>query len=520
MKWIIGLSLVFYILYLALNFTFVSIKVVRHDNIMQSASVYSTSENQSESPIFVIGDIALIRRDTVSLRAAAGTYQTNKSITPLPLIGLESITINLYRDHDVKKYSGDSLGCVAYDESTDRVLSYSCTDPRNLVHYDRPTDGTGIWENKLVATLSDGYPPIYSIKPFQQGILGIQQHPDSDKEFRNLVFTFDSNGTRKAYDLPPEIDRGDIPNLSLVVDMASASSDVFMIINTRTGDLYVGTLTNGTVTYHNSKVSDQYDSTHDALLCTLLGTTGYCYSGEPSQVYDSHARTVEKPRASTVEVIDFSTENPPKSVYTLSSEVGIDGIQLTQSKKLYARSQKEGTATDDIYAIQLKDNKATPQLILTNVSSTSFGDGLVYVQNNAIYKLDDEKNESYMVFSSKNLRISNVTPIGGRVFFTAFVNGVPDQKVHTYKLLDQTGSLPNGKRLVDILPFYMGSEMIDIDYVDNIVRVRVFASSITDKEHDRLLYDEGEYGANKATIENKLNSLGITSDKYEIIYSK
>ena len=518
-RWAVAIAGILYLLNLVVNFTFVHIHVERHDGIMQNVSILSSSQSQKDSPVFIVGELALIRRDTISLRAVSEPYQTNKSIPPLPLVGFTSVTINLYRDHDAEKYSGDSLGCVAYDKPINKVLSYDCYRPVNLVTYERPTDG-GIWENKVLATMTDQYPPIYSIKPFMNGIIGIQQHPDSDKEFRNLVFTYDSNGKKTSYNLPPEINRNDIGNLSLVVDSVSTDSGKFMIINTSTGELYLGTLQNDTVTYRNSKVSDRYDSA-DALFCTLVSSVGYCYSGTSTEDSDNPYHNKDKDKvASTVEVIDFSKNNPTVSVYELSKEIGVNGIHVTRAKNIYITSKNADSLLDDIYSISLQDGKATPQLMLTNISSTSFGSGLMYVQNNAIYKIDDEKNESYLVFESKHLRISNLIPIGGDVFFTAFINDMTDQKIHTYKLLDHASQLPTGKRLVDLLPFYMGSSLLTIDYMDNTVRVRVFASSTVDRANNRLLYDEGEYGLNKSIVESRLNSLGITSDKYKIIYSK
>lgn len=518
---IIGFFAVLYMLYLAFNFTFVHIHVERHDKITGSVSLYSSSQNQKESSIFIIGEIGLVRRDTVALRAVSGSYQTSKSIPPLPLIGFTSVTINLYKDRAVQKYSGESLGCAAYDKAADKVVSFNCFTPVNLVHYNRPTDGA-IWENKLLATMTEGFPPIYSIKPFMNGVIGIQQHPESDQDYRNLVFTYDSNGTRKSYDLPPEVDRNNIGSLSLKVDSASSDSGKFMIINSATGELHVGTLSSGTVTYNTTKVADDYDS-RDAFICTLLTSTVYCYLGLSSHESDNPFESTDHSKDitnSTIKVFDFSKSNPSVSVYNFSNEIGVNGIHVTRAKNIYITSENKDTFLDDIYGIRLENEKATPQLMLTDISSTDFGNGLLYVQNNAIYKIDDEKDESYKVFSSKNLRISNINTIGDDVFFNAFVEKMTDQKLHTYKLLNHASQQPAGKRLVDLLPFYMGSSLIDIDYMDSTIRVRVFATAIPDRATGRLLVDGGEYENNRVAIENQLNSLGITSENYKIIYSK
>lgn len=520
-SWILGFIVLVIAIYIAANYTPILITVVKNDNITQSHAIYSASPGHTEEKIVVLGSIGFVERGTVSLKAVAGPYKTTRPLPTPSLIGFNSVTINLYRDRDTKKYSGDSLGCASYDKEVDRLLSYSCGKPVNLVHYSRPLENTGIWRNELVAQINDGTSPISSLKPFNGRLLGVHQHPDSDMEVRNLLFTIDKLGNKKRYNLPADIERNNLPGVSLVVDTASDSNH-FLLVDNGTGGVTLGTLEGDDVTYTHSAAPKEYNSTFDVRICTLIELTARCYSGNGSgssdhEHYDSHK---EEDQINIIETIDFSNKNPVSKTYVIKGEnPGFGSIYATTSGSLYLSSSNQ-LGFVDIHLVQLDKDSATTKPALINVSSASFGNGISYIQDNAIYKLDDEKNESYKVFSSKKLRLSSITPVGGDLFFNAFITDATDQKLHTYKILDGASAEEEGKRTVDLLPLHNDSSIIANDYMGNIVRVRVFASASPDNSRTKLIYNENEYSNNRNLIESRLTSLGITSDKYQITYTK
>lgn len=519
----IWVTLVFIVSVLLLRtillYAIVDIKVVLHDGISQSAGVYSTGSSNNRGAVLRIGNLSLVPRDSLSITAEAGIYQTVKPLPLLPLIGFLSTDINIYKDRDVSKYSADSLGCVAYDKERDIITSYSCGKPENLVQYVRPD--TGNWENKLVTAMTDGFPPIYSIKAFQNGVLGILQPPQSDMEVRDLLFYIDSTGTKQTYKLPDDLDQKYISATNVITDGNASINGNFLLSAKTEGKLYYGEINGSQVIYKDYQFPDTYDPLLDSLHCDLVGAVAYCFTGENSSHADSKIEANHRAKDSNgyIRIINFSSDKPSVKTYKLSEHIAVDGVYVTKSKNIYTYAKSE-SVQGDLYRITVDTDKATARMYLSSITTFAAGSGLLYVKDNALYKFDDSSNESYLVFKSKHLRISNIMQFGDETFINAFIEGVPSSKLHTYKLLSTSSSLANGKRLVDLLPIYINSQLLDIDYMDNTIRVRVFTPSTVDKQHNQLLYDEGQYEYNRNSIETELNSLGISSNKYQIIYSK
>lgn len=508
-----------YVIYLVVTYTVIAVTVVRHDGITQPIQIRASSPAHDKETAVAIGDIVFVRRDSFSISVTADTYQTNKQLPSLPIIGVQSVSVDLYKDHDVKKYSGDSLGCIGYDQTNDTVISYSCGKPEYLVKYNRPLSETSYWENTVIAQMTDGYPPIYSLKPYRNGVLGLLQPPQSDKEVRNLIFYIDSSGKKQSFDIPPDVTINDVSNLSLITDTTSANNNRFLLVNTN-GKLYLGDIKGSAVTYKPSAVANSYDPGFDALFCNLLDTTAYCYHGEGSAAADSHKENTHREHSDNGSIDVINISGGTMSSYALTKKLNMSRLSVSRSQSIYAVSRNLDDQTNNIYQIQLDNKSATPKLFLMNIASSASGDGFYYIKDNELYRVDDERHESYLVFSSPHLRLSNVIIIGDNVFINAFIKGLPDQKLHTYRLLSNASDVPRGQRLVDTLPFYLDGSMLDIDYADKVVRVRVFATATPDKSRNRLVYDEKEYMYNQSIIAKQLNTLGITADKYKIIYSK
>lgn len=504
-----------------MTYTIISVNIIRHDSIQESVELTGSSPANKNEKLFTIGNIALIRRDSFSIQARAGSFQTNKTLSNMPIIGIASTSINIYKYKEVEKYSGDSLGCLTFDNLKDLLSSYNCGKPEKLVRYILPTsDLQQSWGNITVATMTDGYPPIYSIKPFKGGVLGIIQQPQSDKDIRKLLFYVDSNGRKINYDIPIEIDRLDISSLSLITDSTSETTDQFLIVSRR-GEIYLGAISASGVSYRKATISQKFNPIFDTLVCNLLGETTYCYYGPGSRPHDSDQESIHRKESNRgfIEIINISNKSTNQKIYSLSIPLGLDHLYVSQAKIVYATS-KNSDYEKYLYQINLSGNLAVPRPILADINAISSGSGLFYIQNNTLYKLNDVSNESYAVFSSPHLRLSNVISIGNDIFFNTFINDTPGQKIHTFKLLDTPNNIPIGKRLVDLLPIYVEGATLDVDYKDKLIRVRVFAPSIIDKINNRLLYNEIDFNTNRQIIENQLALLGVTQKEYKIIFSR
>jgi hypothetical protein len=513
---------ILFLINIVINYTIVMVKVVSYDGITTQPSIYSSTNGQSEEPVITVGELAIVKRSTLSLHARAGSYETSKSIPSLPVIGFSTVSINLYKDHDVQKYSGDSLGCIAYDHTTDHVLSYSCTNPKNLVFYDRPSDEKIQWENKLVAQITPGFPPIYSIHPFRNGVLGLLQPSGGDEEANSLLFSVDSSGNKQLYNLPNDFNLDDIGSTNVVTDTSVSDNGKFLLV-TGSGTIYLGEISGKNVAYKSLSVSNKYDSSFDTLVCTLVTTTAYCYFGPGSEESDSAIQTTHDKTvgAGTIQVIDFSNDTASSKIYSFPAKQPIDTLLVTESKNLYGLvgNVNGDPSKHNLYKLGLNGDNVSVQPFLTNINSVGSGNGLVYIKDNAVYKINDATNEAYLVFVSPHLRLSNIVTIEGNTFINGYVNDVPDGKLHTYKILNRPATAAVGKRLVDIVPFYIKGPVLSMDYSDDAIRIRVFATPTSFASTGKTTYDAGEYAANRQQIENYLMAAGITSNNYNIVYT-
>jgi hypothetical protein len=513
-------AFILYMIFVCFNYTLITVSVVQHDGISKPSSIYGTSDGHvDDDKLLTFGNFVVAKRDTIALRVAVDGYQTNKLITKPPIFGVESVLVDIYKDHDVDKYSGDSLGCVTYDPPSDTLLSYKCTNPENLVHYDNPTNSDAIWQNRLIARLSDGASTIAAVHPFAGGAIGLLQPTGGDSTPRNLLQYVDSTGKKQRYNLPVDYNLNELAATSIVTDTESITSKNILLV-ANSGDIFLGTIDGTNIAYKRFSMSD-YSSAFDSLVCGLLADEAYCYVGAGVDPSDSAIETTyDKNRAkATIQLVDFSSDTPTLKKYTLLSATPFSKLYVTQSKKIYAISQ-DVNLRNNINSLEISGSDIVVRPFVSGIDATGTGSGVYYIKNNSLYEMDDQKNESYQVFSSSHVKLSNVMVFGNTVFVNGFISDVPDQKLHTYKILDKPSIQATGERLVDVLPFFMKGTTTDVDYKDTFVRIRAFATPTSDRITGRTTYDEAEYQKNVFRIKDNLTSLGITPKDYTIIYSK
>ena len=502
-----------FLLYILLNYTFVEVNVVKNDAINQQVEIASIAEGRSAETVAQISNLVLTKRDSTGFTVSAGPDTTTKSIQKLPPIGIESVTINLFKDRDVDKYSGDNIGCSAFDSSKDTLLSYNCGSPKNVVTYENNISSDSPWENKLVATVSSDYSQVYSMEPFRDGVIGLRltgfRIGDTS---RNLLFYVDSEGQKQQYPIPDELETTQLGEVSIVTDNSSVNSNTLLLVG-KFGDIYLGTIEADAIVYKKYTLPDEYNSQFDNLHCSLLTSTAYCYFGQGSESPDSPIATTyrEKQDAGTVLKIDYASNQPTAESFTMAGDkANIDKIYISRFNKLYAQSDRE------LFEVTLESSQANRSLFNNEIASIGFGDALYYIKDNAVYRVNEEQRESYKVFASSNLTLSNLFIKGDSVFINAYIKDMPNSKLHTYLLSDRVHQNSNEKRLVDLLPFNTPPAIASIDYKDSTIRMRISTPVISDRQNNRTIYDEGQYLINKEFALKTLSERGITEQNYTI----
>lgn len=512
--WIIRIGIILagiWILYTVFTFTLVRVIVQYHDGIKEQAIIVSTADGRHAEKAFSIGDFTFLKRDTDAITLLAETYQTDKAIDPLPFIGIQEIKVNIYKDKDVRKYSGDNIGCTAYDKQTDTILSYNCGKPANLVRYDRPLTGAQ-WQNTIIGEMNNGQSPINSVKPFQNGLLGLSVDIEPRQPFRPL-FYIDSSGKKLQINMPDNIDFSQWDEVSIVTDQTSTDSNRFLLIHNK-GAIYLGQFDGVNATYQQINPPNDFNNLFDTLSCRLLETTIYCYYGQKGHIHQDSEAEIEHTKKNPGGTIFVSGPSGTKQ-YKINDDKGVDDFFMTRSKHLYALRDRKS-----MYRIELKDERAEFRLLSQGVQSVGGGDGVIYIKGNSLFKIDDVTQESYLIFQSNHLRLSNVVIFGDDIFVNGYINDTLPEKLHTYKVSTQSSPLSQGERLVDKLPFYIPNILLDMDYADNIIRIRVNANVTVEKNRDLLSFNIDDYERNREEILNKLSEKGISSEDYNIIFSR
>lgn len=515
--WVIcsaAFALLLIVIYFLTNYSIATITIKQNDGISGQASVYSIAKNREDkklAPIF--NDLYLINRDTIAIRAANGNYSTIKET---PNVTTQSaVKINLFKDKNAVKYSGSNLGCMTYDGTNDKLQSYSCTRPRELVEYRQPSSSAPP-RNISTATIATTDALVYSVKPFDGGVAGIRMPRfQANVPTSNFLFSINSSGQTIEARVPDSLSQEQLGSTSIVTDTTSASQTNFLLIAKQTGKIYFSSKIDKTsMAYKEYTLPENFSSVFDTLLCTLLQSKAYCFYGSGSGAPDSKAETKhhEEKKPATFVVIDFSGNTPTASQYKTRLPLPIDSLYISQQGNLYTLSG------EDIVRINFSDTIATPYTYITNVGSITAGDGLYFVRDNSVYKQDDETNESYLVFHSDRLRLSNVVSINEYLFINAYTtDDIGGQKIHTYKITDQPNETP-GARLIDLLPLDLNasSDISDMDlYKDKLfIRVKVTVK----KTGARGGIDTNEYTAAKERILTTLRERLGNIDTLPVIF--
>ena len=515
--WIVTAA-AFGIIILAINlittYTLVSVVVTYNDAISEKATLYSMTRGQGDKQASPLMDnLYLLRRDTVALRASTDNYSTIKELTHLS--PQETITINLYKDKNADKYSGNNPGCITYDNASNRLLSYSCTQPRELLQYDQSNENSAP-QNSSVATIAASDSLAYSVKPYQGGVLGIRMPRFlANVPTNKFLFSIDSNGKITEASTPDSLGQEQLSATNVITDTTSVAGSEFLLVNKQTSSLsFARQINGGAMDYKSYSLPEDFSPTLDTLLCSLLGSTAYCFYGYSSGPPDSEEETKhhESKKPATFLVIDFSGETPAVERYTTKQPTPVDNLFVTKSEKLYA------TSGDDLLSISLSDATAWSRVYATSVGSVAAGDGLYFVRDNSVYRLDDEKNESYLAFSSPKLRLSNIVSLNENVFVNAYIGGTTGQRVHTYRLNDEPNERP-GFRLIDTLPLALNEsdDISDMDLYKNNLHIRVKVP--VSKTGRNAGADLTAFNAAKQRITNLLQEKSIDVSALRITYS-
>jgi hypothetical protein len=466
------------------------------------------NKNGTRTPIFSIGPIAYIPRDTQRIEGATSRWQTTADVTPLPWFGLKEIKLSIERDHNVDKVSGGSLGCTVYEASTDTYASYACYNPAGLYTFQTSeTDGVP-WKNQPYFI----FPQAYSVTDYESGLIGIQNSITPSMFYADI--------TKKSVTFltpPPEIGPSELGGTSIVTD-ATTPSDHFLLVNPSKGVIYFASKEDGAITYQ--KYAPDKDWLKDgSTTCALRQTTAYCYIGASTMSFDTHGEASEqelhKHNDGHLVVIKFGSETISYTTSIVPNDEPIDELYVDGSGQLFA------TASSNLYNLDISKLHIHRTIVTPLVSTVASGKTLYYVSNNRLYEFNSRTKMTSLRFYSKNLRLSTINQTSSNIFINAFIESARGNTLQTYQLLSEENVTPD-KRLVDVLPVYPKanqSEIIDVDYYKNLIHV-VLPNYVKYNQNKKIVADDQRFLVEKQEATNYLGDILPSLNNYKLTFSR
>lgn len=499
---LIVLFLVF--LWLWSSFAIIKVNVTLNDNISGNIKLsYQTGESDIEddnNSLFNIFGWSLLSREANTLTVSADGNETLVSTHSLSRFMPSIINVSISKLKNVEKVQSESLDCPVL--SNNKVYSYSCSAPDNVIVYNTPTDG--FWGTEIVTNI----PISYYASPYLSGIAGITL-----EENKPIYYLNPSTKKVANYELPNELsgDTSATSNSSLVTDQTNSSTKDFLVVNHLTSKVYFSSNTGESYL----SVSPPEDNNElNNVFCSLRNKTAYCYYGVNSHSPDSEeeSRYKHENEGGILRVIDFSKDKPSFNDFSTGS-LSIDRLLVAADGNPVAIVQ------NDIYVLNLDDGKFNSYLFINDINNISAGKDMYYIKNDKLYllSLDNKYSTSKLVFKSNHTYPSSVVAYGDNVLFTSKIKDIEYLGVDTFILKNEPEN--ESSRIKNILPLDNQSDLpiIKIDYNKDTIYVQLSINYISNRQTGETTpADKGEYEQLKKEVQSFLKDKNL--DNYKVIY--
>lgn len=448
--------------------------------------------------------LALVPRSTRHVQVTSGSAQTLAPIAKVPWFGLGRFDARLEPQLSTEKLGAGLGGCVF---GAGDLYSYDCAGPRAVQHYERPEKGA--WGNKTVRTLFPGR--TVKARPYADGLLGLAVRNGTTQTAQLFHLTTGHAGDAGddgllTMPVPAELLSGGAAYLNVETDTTDRENRGFVLYNMFTGQIvrYDGFGTSaGRHTYQRRT---PFDRTTDLTQCLPLRDDVYCYTGlrggSPDSEGEGAARGDARPAA--IEVFGPGRADS----YTASQVFGLERFYLTGDGEVFLRS------TGRLYRVALTGGRLVPTRVSGGVSAVAAGRGLYWTTSAGLYHYEPPTGEARLVFSARNLRLSELTVRSGEVVFNAFVEDDEQSEPHTYRL----GDTPqNGPRWEDKLPYStrLGLPVVAMDYTADRMwfRIRAGGGSGTESSH------RDAFESAKQLVIDRLTSDGFDTGRLDLVFT-
>ena len=248
---------------------------VTGDEANQDVQTYASTDAETVK----IGGSGLmtVPRKAKSILVTSSDYIKTQTTIALPWYGFLQKTITLVSDTNAEKIayrSTTGATCASYNPSADKLLYYSCQNPKTILQYETP--GASLWTNKKIVDIhySGGTP-----QPYLGGVIGIAHAEATDAANHADIIATAASGRPTMYQAPEDTDTTALGAASIYTDMTDPTNKNFAFVDV-SGTIYLGTPNEkNTVDYRKIPAPPKYNSSYNQTHCSVVADSISCYVG-------------------------------------------------------------------------------------------------------------------------------------------------------------------------------------------------------------------------------------------------
>lgn len=463
---------------------------------------YEGGADRSSSFRTVFG-VTFVPRGTEYLLATSGTAETMMPIVKLPKVGVTRMEVRIDPQRAVNKLGASVKPCTF--STKEETYNYECDDPHAIYSYVRPR--REYWRNEVVRTF---LPETRNrVRPYRDGLLGIAA-VSGDKPSARLFHVVPGRKDPVTLPVPADMLTGGPANLNLKVNTADPGGHGFIIYNTRSGKVRYYSDLSETAETREMVRKRTFNWRIDATRCLLRSVNVYCYSGVSSAASDSDEETQAQQHDLYPGVLEvFPVSGQSATLYQMADTFAVEQLYVTSGGAVYLQAQNL------LYAAKTENGRLTVTPISPRIGSVVAGDQLYWTTTWGIFEYDAADRSARLVFTGRNLRMSDLALDGRSLTFNAFANDDPQSQLHTFRLSDDA---LEGPRLEDALP-YVPPEVpiVLMDYTRDTVFVQLRVL-VDRSDPDKAVLDQKSFDDAKKAVLDRLRLDGIDPDKVTQVF--
>lgn len=469
------------------NYSFISLSVDKGVSVTIANVINGTVSNINTG-------FNVVPKGTYVVGANRSDEQTKQTIEARPF-SFQNVSLKLNPQKQLYKIASDTKSCVYGDVEEMRrgiIYSYDC-------NYLTQSFYSNFSESITNQPLNDSYNLMFAV-PYKDGVIGINFPTEGGPIVVSLGYV------SKTKEASFKISLSNASDLTEKNTKITVSDNKIFILNTSTGRVWVF---NNILTSKNaSQTTIKIPRTNSDLVnLQAYKDRLFVFTGvQPSINRVASDGLV----GGTLYVFSLNNSLPEKNI-------NIDDSKLTTSLFNFSVINKDtfvamSPDSGGTVIVTLKKNTLSTTNILPGSTASIVHNGLVYIldNNGSVYRYSVGNRCLYLVYASKNTKITSIQSSGDFVILTGYSKSDGSQSQQTF-LLENTDAKP-GFKLSDVLPYTQPGELVPYSRVDYFGRQITIITSSPASIHtgSESIDNDGV----KQAVDRGLMDSGVDLNKY------